>query len=139
MTLWTVARQPPLFRDFSGKNTGGGCHFLLQGIFLIQGLNLRLLRLLRLLSWQADSLPVEPPSGKNAWCHSWRKSGQEVVPELPSEGQTAVSQESGVSSGLGVSICYSGEWGVGTRVGGNGRTQRVAWAQPLCRGVMEGC
>ena len=64
---------------------------------------------------------------------------QEVVPELPSEGQTAVSQESGVSSGLGVSICYSGEWGVGTRVGGNGRTQRVAWAQPLCRGVMEGC
>ena len=30
-----------------------------------------------------------------------------MVPELPSEGQTAVSQESGVSSGLGVSICYS--------------------------------
>ena len=27
-----------------------------------------------------------------------------------------------MSSGLGVSICYSGEWGVGTRVGGNGST-----------------
>ena len=25
--------------DFSGKNTGGGCHFLLQGIFLTQGSN----------------------------------------------------------------------------------------------------
>ena len=25
--------------DFSGKNTGVGCHFLLQGIFLAQGLN----------------------------------------------------------------------------------------------------
>ena len=27
---------------FSGKNTGVGCHFLLQGIFLTQGLNLGL-------------------------------------------------------------------------------------------------
>ena len=29
--------------DFPGKNTGGGCHFLLQGIFLPQGSNLQLL------------------------------------------------------------------------------------------------
>ena len=29
--------------DFPGKNTGEGCHFLLQGIFLTQGLNLSLL------------------------------------------------------------------------------------------------
>ena len=29
--------------DSPGKNTGVGCHFLLQGIFLIQGLNLHLL------------------------------------------------------------------------------------------------
>ena len=29
--------------DFPGKNTGVGCHFLLQGIFLIQGSNLPLL------------------------------------------------------------------------------------------------
>ena len=29
--------------DFPGKNTGGGCHFLLQGIFLTQGLSLGLL------------------------------------------------------------------------------------------------
>ena len=29
--------------DFPGKNTGMGCHFLLQGIFLTQGLNLGLL------------------------------------------------------------------------------------------------
>ena len=28
--------------DFSGKNTGVGCHFLLQEIFLTQGLNLGL-------------------------------------------------------------------------------------------------
>ena len=36
--------------DFSGKNTGVGCYFLLQGIFLTQGSNLCLLH------WQADSL-----------------------------------------------------------------------------------
>ena len=40
---------------FQGKNIGMGCHFLLQGIFLTQGLNLRLLCLLH---WQVGSLPV---------------------------------------------------------------------------------
>ena len=38
--------------DFPGKNTAVGCHFLLQGIFLIQELNPRLLH------WQVDSLPL---------------------------------------------------------------------------------
>ena len=33
--------------DSLGKNTGVGCHSLLQGIFLTQGLNLHFLRLLR--------------------------------------------------------------------------------------------
>ena len=37
------------------KSTGVGYHFLLQGIFLTQGLNLRLLYLLH---WQVDSLPL---------------------------------------------------------------------------------
>ena len=44
--------------DFPGKNTGMGCHFLLQGIFSSQGLNSCLLRLLH---WQAGSLPLESP------------------------------------------------------------------------------
>ena len=44
--------------DFPGKNTGVGCHSLLQGIFLTQGLNLHLLCLLH---WQADSLPLVLP------------------------------------------------------------------------------
>ena len=39
---------------FLGKNTGTGCHFLLQGIFLTQGSNSHLLH------WQAGSTP-EPP------------------------------------------------------------------------------
>ena len=41
--------------NFPGKNTGASCHFLLQGIFLTQGLNLHLRHL---LYWQADSLPL---------------------------------------------------------------------------------
>ena len=36
--LWTLARQAPLSMGFSSKNTGVGCHGLLQGIFLSQGL-----------------------------------------------------------------------------------------------------
>ena len=38
--------------DLPDKNTRVGGHFLLQGIFPIQGSNSRLLR------WQADSLPL---------------------------------------------------------------------------------
>ena len=35
--------------DFPGKNTGVGSHFLLQGIFLIQGLNLGLVHYRQIL------------------------------------------------------------------------------------------
>ena len=35
--------------DFSGRNTGMGCHFLLQGIFLTPGLNLCLLNCRQIL------------------------------------------------------------------------------------------
>ena len=41
-----------------GKNTGVGSHAPLQGIFLIQGSNLYLQRLLH---WQASYLPLAPP------------------------------------------------------------------------------
>ena len=56
VTPWTVVRRAPFYPwDFPGKNTGMGCHFLLQGIFPAQGLNPCLLSLLH---WQADSLPL---------------------------------------------------------------------------------
>ena len=44
--------------DFPGKNTGVDCNFLLQGIFLTQGLNLCLLHCKQSLALQADSLPL---------------------------------------------------------------------------------
>ena len=42
-------------RDAPGKNTGVGCHALLQGSFPTQGSNLSLLCLLH---WQVNSLPL---------------------------------------------------------------------------------
>ena len=36
-TPWTVAHQTPLSMGIPGENTGVDCHYLLQGIFLIQG------------------------------------------------------------------------------------------------------
>ena len=44
VTPWNVAHARVLCPwNFSGKNTKVGCHFLLQGIFSIQGSNLHLL------------------------------------------------------------------------------------------------
>ena len=54
-TPWTVAHQAPLSMEFSRQEHWRvGCHTLLQGIFLTQGLTLCLLH------WQADSLPLSP-------------------------------------------------------------------------------
>ena len=41
-TPWTIASWAPLSMGFSGKNTGVGCHDLIQGIFLTQESNLGL-------------------------------------------------------------------------------------------------
>ena len=51
VTPWTVTTRLLCPWGFSGKNTGVGCHFLLQGIFPTQRSNPRLLH------WQVDSLP----------------------------------------------------------------------------------
>ena len=56
-TPWTIACQaPPPMGFFSGKNTGVGCHFLLQGIFLTQGSNLGLLCCRQTLKYLGKSL-----------------------------------------------------------------------------------
>ena len=39
-TLWTIARQAPLSMGFSRQDYWSGCHVLLQGVLLTQGLNL---------------------------------------------------------------------------------------------------
>ena len=57
-TLWAEATRLLCPWDSPGKSTEMGCHFLLQGIFPSQGLNLYLLGLLRC---QEGSLPLVPP------------------------------------------------------------------------------
>ena len=49
--------------NFPGENTGGGCHFFLQNIFLAQGSNLCLLCVLH---WEVDSLPLSH-QGQFTW------------------------------------------------------------------------
>ena len=58
LTLRDIMGQAPLPMGFPSKNTGVGCHVLLQGIFLTQGSNPRLINLLH---WKAGSLPLAPP------------------------------------------------------------------------------
>ena len=67
-TPWTVACQAPLPWDLPGKNTGVGCHFLLQGILPTLGPNAQLLH------WQVDFSPTEPP-GKPEYSYLHLESG----------------------------------------------------------------
>ena len=85
-SLWPYEPHPSRLLcpwDSPGRNTGVGCHALLQGIFLTQGLSSCLLCLLH---WLAGSLPLHHPesaftteSWRNPWplgflcCHGWEE------------------------------------------------------------------
>ena len=56
--------------DFLGKNSGVGCHFLLQGIFLNQGSNLHFLGLLHCRQMCFRSLNWEDVVEKEMATHS---------------------------------------------------------------------
>ena len=63
--------SPPGFSDHGdspGKNTGVGCHALLQGIFWTQGSNPCLLHFLQ---WRAGSLPLAATSHRITLYSSW--------------------------------------------------------------------
>ena len=60
---WTIAHQTPLSLEFSGQEYWSELHALLQRMFPTPGLNPRLLCLLH---WQADSLPLEPLGSRQA-------------------------------------------------------------------------
>ena len=65
--------QAPLSRNFPEKNTGVKCHFLCQGIFLTQGLNLHLLHL---LSWKMDSSLLSHLGSPNCQLGYWVDSSK---------------------------------------------------------------
>ena len=56
--------------DFPGKNTGVGCHFLLPGIFLTQGLNPCLLHCRWTSALQADVLLLNHQRSPFIWLQS---------------------------------------------------------------------
>ena len=60
---WTVAHQVLCPWDFPGKNTGVGCHFLLQEIFLTWGSNPILLHCRQILY----RLPPGKPPSQPIW------------------------------------------------------------------------
>ena len=72
--------------DSPGKNTAVGCRFLLQGIFPTQGLKLRLLHLLH---WRVDSLPLchlgktVVMEGYFLFPHSVPSVFASVIPQIP--------------------------------------------------------
>ena len=83
-TLGTVAHQAPLSKEFSVKNTGVGCHFLHQGIFLTQGLNPPLLHLLH---WQYPArqannhkMSWKPGEDKDYWSSSSLTCNRTIPP-----------------------------------------------------------
>ena len=66
-----------------GKNTGEGCHALLQGIFPTQGSNPRLLRLLH---WQVSSLPLVSPGKTPDLSHVYITLLQRITGGAPATG-----------------------------------------------------
>ena len=92
-TLWTMAHHGILCPwDFAGKNTGTGCHSLLQGIFQTQGSNQRHLhcrRILYLLShwgspwalWGGNKFKgVQGTTGN--WVSTRSESWSQILPTL---------------------------------------------------------
>ena len=66
--------------DFPGKDTGVGCHFLLQGIFPTQGSNPGLLycrQILYQLSYKESSGSCQIPSGHEDWTTWHRQRAQD--------------------------------------------------------------
>ena len=64
--------------DSPGKNTGVGCHALLQGIFLTKGSNQQLLSL---LNWQAGSLPLVAAGNKFQFGNNALKNDSRLNPK----------------------------------------------------------
>ena len=88
VTPWTVACQLLCPWNFPGENTGVGCDFPLQGIFLTQGLSLCVLCL---LNWQVDYLPWGFPIDSDGKESAYSSGDPGLIPVLgrsPGEGNS---------------------------------------------------
>ena len=91
-TLWTGPSRLLCPWDSPSKNTGVGCHALLQGIFTTRGSNPCLLHLLH---WKASSLPLVPSGSHSSSfknLHTTKVSlSENCPPELHSISQEKTS------------------------------------------------
>ena len=94
MTPWTVARQAPLSMESPGKSTGVGCHSLLQGISLTQGLNPGLLHCRRILYHLAGG--GGQPQEKASLGFGFRLISQSLGPTLQCANLTLPSLRPGL-------------------------------------------
>ena len=114
--LWPHGLSPtslPCPWNFPDKNTGVGCHFLLQRIFPIQGLNLLLSCLLH---WQADALPLSHLGSPR----SKRKCNNNV----PMQNWKTIAC---------LSLVYIGGWALPGKVGfslGSHKWRPMDWIEP---------
>ena len=110
-TPWTVACQAPCPWDSLGKNTGVGCHALLQGIFWTQGSNLHLFQIVTHLAksercmirrkgrWNQVTWGMGSCTGRNSvWEKGWANVCKELALLSPSFLPLLTSRHSCLSS-----------------------------------------
>ena len=71
-TPWTIAHQLLCAWDSLGKNTGVGCHALLQGIFLTQGSNLHLMSLALANGFFITTTATREAHISSRYVHMWK-------------------------------------------------------------------
>ena len=106
VTPWTEVPRLLCPWDSPGKNTGVGCHFLLQGIFPIQGLNPNLLCPLH-CRWILCPLRLSHCWWEWKLVHPlWTMENSTVVPQKIKDGIT--TQSSSSTPGDGQTLVMSG-------------------------------
>ena len=80
--VWLCNSRPLRPWDSPGKNTGVGCHFLLQGIFQTQGSNLRLLcRRWVLYHWATWEALVQTEAIQPCWKQNYSVMNERRTPQ----------------------------------------------------------
>ena len=93
---------------FPVKNTGLGCHCLLQGIFPTQGSNPHLLHLLHC---QVDSLPLAPSAAAAKWLQSCPTLCDPIYGLLPGSSVSGILQARTLEW-VAISFSNAGKWKV---------------------------
>ena len=106
VTPWTVACRVPLSRYSPGKNTGVGCHALLQGIFSTQRSKPHPSCLLH---WQAGSLPLVLP-GKPLSLYIWASLVSQTVKNLQETMVQSLGWEDLLEKGMAIHSILPGKF-----------------------------